>query len=218
MGEFVQEYAVLRWGIVAAFVLAAVVVAGRFAVVAGGRAVLTEGGGGQVGPVPVADRESDAAHLLMCLVMLAMLVFPALAAPGALRGVLTAMLVVHSAVLAGRIARWRGGDRAAAGDCAAIGYHLVAAAAMLWAVSGAMPMRMSAMPLVGGGSAVHSGAGAAMLVLAALFALDAVLMILPGRFSPRRHVLGHSGSPAVVLPHLVMDLGTAYMLVAAALN
>ncbi|WP_216895487.1 DUF5134 domain-containing protein [Nocardia alni] len=210
MGEFVQEYAVLRWGIVAAFVLTATIVAGRLAAVAGGRAVVAEG----AGVVPVADRESDAAHLLMCLVMLAMLVFPALAAPGALRGVLTAMLVVYAAVLAGRIARWRGGDRAAAGGCAVIGYHIVAAAAMLWTVSGGM--RMGAMPMTGTG--VHSGPGAAMLVLAALFALDAVLMILPGRASPLRHVLGHSGSPAVVLPHVVMDLGTTYMLVAAALN
>jgi hypothetical protein len=206
VGEFVQEYAALRWGIVVAFVLTAVIVAAKFVVVA-------EGGTEHVlsRTIPAADHESDAAHLLMCLVMLAMLIFPTGAAPAALRGVLTAMIVVYSVVLAGRIARWRRGDRASAGRCAAvIGYHLSAAGAMLWATAGSMqmgmPMRMHTAPVV------------PMLLLAALFTLDAVLMFMPGPKSPLRHVIGHAAGPAAVIPHVVMDLGTAYMLMSAALS
>ncbi len=206
VGEFVQEYAALRWGIVVAFALTAVIVAAKFVVVA-------EGGTGHVlsRAIPAADHESDAAHLLMCLVMLAMLIFPAGAAPAALRGVLTAMLVVYSVVLAGRIARWRRGDRASMGRCAVIGYHLAAAGAMLWATAGdmqmGMPMRMhTARPVF------------PMLLLAALFTLDAVLMVMPGSKSPLRRVIGHAVGPAAGIPHVVMDLGTAYMLMAAALN
>ncbi|MFE3030007.1 DUF5134 domain-containing protein, partial [Nocardia tengchongensis] len=65
----------------------------------------------------------------------------------------------------------------------------------------------------------HGGpAPAPLLALAVLFVLDAVVMLTPGlrRRVPGvfPHPGGAAGSPAVV-PHLVMDLGTAYMLVAA---
>ena len=194
------EYSVLRWGIVAGFVLAAVLVAGRLPVFA-------SGGVSERVPGPVADHESDAAHLLMCLVMLAMLVFPVVAAPDALRGVLTAMTVVYVAVLAERVRAWRNGDGLPA-RAATIAYHLVAVVAMLWSMSG-HAMRMS-------GDHPHTGSAAPMLVLAALFVLDAVLMFVPGPKSLLRHAVGHAMTPATVIPHVVMDLGTAFMLVAAA--
>ncbi len=198
------EYTVLRWGIAAAFGLAAVLVASRLPVFALGGVA-----GRAPGPGSIADHESDAAHLLMCLVMLAMLVFPMAAAPDALRGVLTAMLVVYAAVLTERIWAWRNGDCAPA-RAATIGYHLVAAAAMLWSMSG-HGMRMSM-------DRPHTGTAVLMLLFAALFVLDAVLMFAPGPKSLLRHTIGHAASPVAVIPHVVMDLGTAYMLVAAALN
>jgi hypothetical protein len=184
-------------------VLAAVLVAGRLPVFARGAT------GYVPGVPPIADHESDAAHLLMCLVMLVMLVFPMAAAPDALRGVLTAMVVVYTAVLADRLRAWRHGDCAPA-RAVAIGYHLLAAGAMLWAMSGhAMTMTMDR---------PHTGPSVPMLVLAALFVLDAVLMFAPGPKSLLRHVIGHTMTPAAVIPHVVMDLGTAYMLAAAALH
>ncbi|WP_157117442.1 DUF5134 domain-containing protein [Nocardia vaccinii] len=194
------EYTVLRWGIVAGFVLAAVLVAGRLPVFAPGGASDRASGA-------VADHESDAAHLLMCLVMSAMLVFPMAAAPDALRGVLTAMTVVYAAVLVERVRAWRNGDCRPA-RAATIGYHLVAVAAMLWSMSG-HEMSMS-------GNPAHSASVVPMLVLAALFVLDAVLMFVPGPKSLLRHAIGHDMTPATVIPHVVMDLGTAFMLVAAA--
>ncbi|MFF3572343.1 DUF5134 domain-containing protein [Nocardia jiangxiensis] len=201
MGGFVAQYPVLRWGIAAGFVIAAVLVAGRLPVFAHG----VVGGASR----PVADHESDAAHLLMCLVMLAMLVFPMVAAPDALRGVLTAMTVVYAAVLAARVWAWRNGDCAPA-RAATIGYHLIAATAMLWSMSGhGMSMSMDRPP---------AGSSVPMLVFAALFVLDAVLMFVPGPISVLRHTSGHAMTPAAVIPHVVMDLGTAYMLAAAALH
>lgn len=194
---------VLRWGMVAGFVLAAVLVAGRLPVFARGAT------GYASGVPPIADHESDAAHLLMCLVMLVMLVFPMAAAPDALRGVLTALVVVYTAVLAERVRAWRNGDCAPA-RAAAIAYHLLAAGAMLWAMSGhGMSMTMDRS---------HTGPSVPMLALAALFVLDAVLMFVPGPKSLLRHAISHTMSPVAVIPHVVMDLGTAYMLAAAALH
>ncbi|WP_157555405.1 DUF5134 domain-containing protein [Nocardia crassostreae] len=278
MTVFVQEYDVLRWLVVAAFGVAVVIVVGRLAgarpdaagaggggaVVGDGapgvtcaRAVLTEGvalssaaGGMALGRrgFRAVDLESDAAHLLMCLVMLAMLVFPAAADPRAVRGVLTAMTVVFAMLLVGRTLQRRsaGGDSgmmpwgsgavgrgsesglgragfvavpgereglpsgyaARSGESVtAFAYHVVAAAAMLYAMSGH-----------GGG---HHGAAPTpwvMLGLAVLFALDAVLMAAPGSRRALRHVFPHpvgASGPLAVVPHVVMDLGTAYMLVAA---
>ncbi|WP_194852942.1 DUF5134 domain-containing protein [Nocardia sp. SYP-A9097] len=149
------------------------------------------------------DQESDAAHLLMCMVMLAMLVFPAAADPRALRGVLTAMVVVYAALLMARIVRWR------SVSVAAFGYHVVAAGAMLYAMSGhgEHGMRMGGGPAPG-----------LMLTLAALFTVDAVVMAVPWSRRALRHVFPHpvGTGPTAVVPHLVMDIGTAYMLVLAA--
>jgi hypothetical protein len=195
-----QDYVVLRWGIVAAFVITAVIVVARFspAVQGAGGEVVSRGRSS-------GDPESDAAHLLMCLVMLAMLVFPMAASVAALRGVLVAMLVVYSAVLAGRLWQVHREDPAMqTGRAAAIGYHLAAAGAMLWATSGS-GMNMS-----------HIGHSIPMLLLAALFLADAALLFVPGPKSLLRHAIGHSLGPAAMIPHVVMDLGTAYMLVVAA--
>ncbi|GAB4584854.1 DUF5134 domain-containing protein [Nocardia sp. IFM 10818] len=258
MTVFVQEYDVLRWMVVAAFGVAVVIVLGRLAGAGSGTAAAGAGGyvlgdgapgaacaravltGGSVhssvpdgmpvgrGGFRVVDQESDAAHLLMCLVMLAMLVFPAAADPRAVRGVLTAMTVVFAGLLVERIlqrhsvagiqvapsraARPEAGGGSVAGESVtAFAYHVLAAAAMLYAMSGHE---------VGG----HHGSAPApglMLGLAGLFAVDAVLMAAPGSRRALRHVFPHpvgaSGSLAVV-PHVVMDVGTAYMLVAAALG
>lgn len=237
MTSFVQEYGVLRWGIVAAFVVAAGIVLARLATVlpvAGHAGAGLDGMGASVVPrsprsdsgggiglcrsgFREVDRESDAAHLLMCLVMLAMLVFPAAADPGAVRAVLTAMTVVYVGLLLARIAQWRGGGASAGADdraavpgaqVTAFAYHVVAAAAMLYAMSGH--------------TGHHSGGGPApapMFALAALFLFDAVVMTLPTSRRALRHVFPHpvgATGPVVVLPHVVMDLGTAFMLVAAA--
>ncbi|WP_158675722.1 DUF5134 domain-containing protein [Nocardia stercoris] len=202
METFVLQYELLRWGMLAGFVVTAATVIRRVARAgpecAAGRAV------------PVVDRHSDAAHLLMCLVMAAMLMFPLRADPAALRGVLTAMTVVYGVLLTTRIMHRHNGN----GDVhrvTAIGYHLAAAAAMLLAVSGTHA----------GHAMGHTpGAPPSVLVtLAAVFAADAVLMAVPASGELRRRLVPHGpagGGP--VIPHMVMDLGTAYMLVAAAIG
>lgn len=233
MAQFVQEYAALRWSVVAAFLIAGAIVLGRLAA----PARLVEGaesvGSGSVnrirqqgdstsgGAEPMSGyHESDAAHLIMCLVMLAMLVFPAAASPPAVRGVLTAMVVVFAALWVSRILEWRSApDRPPAERLVPLGYHAVTAAAMLYAMSG---HAMSG----------HSGGPAPIpaLGLAALFAADALTVALavgrpfvdtPGYLG----VLLRSGGcvaaltgprqRAATVPHVVMDLGTAYMLIAA---
>ncbi|MGW0249479.1 DUF5134 domain-containing protein [Nocardia goodfellowii] len=249
MTRFVQDYAVLRWSVVAAFLTAAVIVVGRLAaplrhpasarsvrdllddrgfgservVVRGGWSSPAEmrshSGGRQgtadfvsaqrdrdaasvIGPdgwAGAAQHESDAAHLLMCLVMLTMLVFPSSANPEALRGVLIAMTVVFAALLVSRMTEGRRGSRA---QRVALGYHLFAAAAMWYAMSG-----HSAGGHTGPVPAVASG-------LAALFLIDALAVVATGG----RQWLGHPGGPvlsAALVPHVVMDLGTAYMLAGA---
>ncbi len=197
-----MEYDALRWGVVAAFVVAAVIVAARL--LAAGAECADDAGGVSVSGM-VLDRESDAAHLLMCLVMLAMLVFPAGAAPAAVEGVLTAMVVVYAGLLAGRILQRRMGTRTAAADhLAPLVYHVIAAAAMLWAMSGHQHGSHHAAPPI------------PMLVLAALFTLDAVLMLTPGTKNLLRHALPHTPGRAALVPHIIMDLGTTYMLLAAA--
>ncbi|MFE2954859.1 DUF5134 domain-containing protein [Nocardia tengchongensis] len=204
MGLFVEQSGVVRWMAVTAFCLAAVLVVARLARV---RPVAGAG--------PRADRESDAAHLVMCLVMVGMLVFPTAVDPHAVRGVLTAMVVVYTLLLGERILRWRNGIAdadAGAATPGAFAYHVLAAAAMWYAMSG-HGTHEPGMPGHGG------PAPAPLLALAVLFVLDAVVMLTPGlrRRVPGvfPHPGGAAGSPAVV-PHLVMDLGTAYMLMAAA--
>ncbi|MGV9409974.1 DUF5134 domain-containing protein [Nocardia sp. NPDC003693] len=213
MAEFVQQYGALRWAAVLAFTVAALIVLARLSAVRPVAAELAGRTGPGSGRGGVADRESDAAHLLMCLVMLAMLVFPA-ADPRALNGVLTAMTVVYACLLLARVARWRAGEPAGGevvpgAGVTAFAYHVVAAAAMLYAMSGHT-----------GGH--HSGGGPApapMLALAGLFVADAVIMSVPAARGLLRHMFPHpvgAAGPTVVLPHVVMDLGTAFMLVAAA--
>lgn len=199
---FLQEYGVLRWVAVAAFGVAAMIVLARLAAV---RASVEVVGGG----TRSTDRESDAAHLMMCLVMVAMLVFPATADPHAVRGVLTAMTVVYGTLLLGRIVQWRNAVRMPGAGVAAFGYHVLAAAAMWYAMSGH-------------GAHGHSGGPApgVMLALAGVFAVDAVVMAVPGARRALRHLFPHpvGAGPLAVVPHVVMDLGTALMLVAVAIG
>ncbi|WP_433203702.1 DUF5134 domain-containing protein [Nocardia sp. CA-107356] len=285
--EFAQEYAALRWSVVVAFLFASVVVLGRLAAPAGGMRRMA-GECGDDGAVPlvvvgnaansgrpqansmgegaVACHESDAAHLIMCLVMLAMLIFPAGANPVALRGVLLAMIVVFAALLVDRIVEWRSAARLVPGDrMVALGYHIIVAFAMLYAISGH-------------GADGHTGGPTPVpaLALAALFAVDAIALIVAASTGRRQRWLGHpigastgsvqlssaeassmlldtarsgsiesgsipvaQGEPDVtrspsgpagsvrtgslasralssaMVPHIVMDLGTAYMLIAA---
>ncbi|MBF6212709.1 DUF5134 domain-containing protein [Nocardia puris] len=193
MAEFVQEYAAVRWTVVVAFLVASVIVVARFATV---RPAVASG------PDPaVAHRESDAAHLVMCLVMLAMLVFPTGASPHALRGVLVAMTVVFAASVVHRLAQWRAGVPEAAAGAFAIGYHAVAAGAMLFAMGGH-------------GASGHTGPPMLpALALAALFAADALAVLLARGGHRLPHPIG--GSRVASIPHVVMDLGAAYMLIAA---
>ncbi|WP_253808801.1 DUF5134 domain-containing protein [Nocardia amikacinitolerans] len=187
MAEFVQDYAALRWSVVAAFLVTSAIVTLR----------LTRPVRGHV------NSESDAAHLVMCLIMLVMLIFPAEASPHAVRGVLIAMTVGFGALLVSRIVEWRAGAVTAA-RILAIGYHALAAAAMLYAMSGHS-------------AADHAGPPPfAAYALAALFIADAlaVLCLRGGGWHRLAHPVGEVGSAAVV-PHVVMDLGMAYMLVAA---
>ncbi|MBL1078971.1 DUF5134 domain-containing protein [Nocardia sp. 2] len=260
MAAFVEEYSALRWLAVAAFGLAALIVLRRLAAVQPGAAAMLTPGASRFAPggsdtaapshrgVRAIDPESDAAHLLMCLVMLAMLVFPATVEPRALHGVLTAMTLVYALLLVGRILQWRNltrvpdrnesslRDRAASPSAAivpgptpaggvaptampgavlpgegvmAFAYHVVAAAAMLYAMSG---------HAVSGHTAPEP---APMVALAALFLADALAMAVPSSRSALRHIFPHPigvGGPVAVLPHVVMDLGTAYMLIAAAMG
>ncbi|KIA60211.1 DUF5134 domain-containing protein [Nocardia vulneris] len=222
MAQFVQQYAALRWAVVVAFLLTAGIVVGRMvAPVAVPEHVRQHGA---PGPLPRGGyAESDAAHLIMCLVMLAMLVFPAEASPIALRSVLTALTVVFAALLLARLAEPRTEEqRSPATDrLVPLGYHTVTAAAMLYAMSGHIPSGHADGP-----------APVPALVLAGLFAADALLVTVLGAFGrPGADTPGYlgivlrSGGCVAVLsgprrrwamvPHVVMDLGTAYMLIAA---
>lgn len=218
MVGFVVGHAVLRWLVAGAFVgTAGVVLIGLL----NPRPVSVDDGGPSDGPVETetgvagsaaADHESDAAHLLMCAVMLAMVLFPARVSPHALHGVLLAMTVVFGLLFADRILRWyREGRVRSVGWTAVFGYHFVGAAVMLYAMSG------------------HSAAGHAggppagvMLGLATLFLVDAVVVAAPiQEGGVRWHLSAHRGDGSAVgwrvarLPHVVMDLGMAYMLVGA---
>lgn len=222
MAEFVQEYAALRWVVVAAFVLAAVIVLSRVTAPA---VPATDSAEGLPEPptgheLTAGHSESDAAHLVMCLVMLGMLLFPSGASPHAVRGVLTAMAVVFAALLTIRAAEQAAQGRPLPIDrLVPLGYHIVAAAAMLYSMSGHT-------------DAGHVGGPAAgpALGLAALFLLDALLVAFAactGRTHARAPgplgLLVRSGGcvaaltgpakPWAAVPHVVMDAGTAYMLV-----
>lgn len=193
MAEFVEHYALVRWPVVAAFVLATIIVARRLI--------------GRVAPTHRVDAAADSAHLLMCLMMLAMLVFPAATHPLAVRGVLTALTVAFAILLAERVVGWRTGATAGAEGVPALSYHTVAAAVMLYAMAGH-------------GSEHASGpAPGPALALAALFALDALLALgtvghgrRPHRFV---HPTGAHPLTSALIPHVVMDIGTSFMLIAA---
>ncbi|MFI6043738.1 DUF5134 domain-containing protein [Nocardia sp. NPDC051321] len=230
MAQFVQEHAALRWSVVAAFLIAGAIVLGRLA--APVRLVAEaepsgavdhgwrQGDSTPVGPTTAGYHESDAAHLIMCLVMLAMLMFPTGASPSAVRGVLTAMIVVFAALLVSRISAWHSApDATPVERLVPLGYHTVTAAAMLYAMSG------HAMSGHTGGPGTIPALG-----LAAVFAADALLVALAvGR--PLADTPGYLGillrsggcvaaltgpkRRSAMVPHVVMDLGTAYMLIAA---
>ncbi|MFF5036092.1 DUF5134 domain-containing protein [Nocardia salmonicida] len=192
VADFVEQYAFVRWPVVAAFVLASLIVATR----------LTR----RTPPAHRVDTASDSAHLLMCLVMLTMLVFPAASDPHAMRGLLTALTVAFAILLAERVMGWRTGSQP--DGVLALGYHTIAAAAMLYAMAGH--------------GAVHGGTDGASwpaVVLAVLFGLDALLALGTVGHRSRWHRFVHpAGShplTSALVPHVVMDIGTAFMLIAA---
>ncbi|MFI9409343.1 DUF5134 domain-containing protein [Nocardia gamkensis] len=223
MAEFVQEYAALRWAAVAAFVVAAVIVLSRVTAPAVPSADPVDAlpDSSSARDAAAGHSESDAAHLVMCLVMLGMLVFPSGASPHALRGVLTAMAVVFAGLLTLRAAEHATQGRALPIDRAVpLGYHIAAAAAMLYAMSGHTASGHADGPAVG-----------PALGLVALFLLDALLVAVAActgwahaRPSGPLRLLARSGGcvatltgpakPWAAVPHVVMDAGTAYMLVA----
>ncbi|MBF6464041.1 DUF5134 domain-containing protein [Nocardia beijingensis] len=222
MAEFVQEYAAVRWVMVAAFVVAAMIVLSRVTAPAATTAHATEGLPESPPPQELTPghSESDAAHLVMCLVMLGMLLFPSGASPHAVRGVLTAMAVVFAGLLTIRAAEHAAQGRPLPTDrLVPLGYHIVAAAAMLYAMSGHT-------------ASGHAGGPAAgpAFGLAALFVLDALLVTFAAgtewaqvRAQGPLGLLVRSGGcvaaltgpakPWAAVPHVVMDAGTAYMLV-----
>ncbi|NUS93077.1 MAG: DUF5134 domain-containing protein [Nocardia sp.] len=211
MAGFVLDQAGVRALVALAFGVAALVVLAR---VVSAEPVLAAGerrgaAGVGCGAACDGDHESDAAHLLMCAVMSAMVLFPTEANAHALHGVLLAMTLVFTLLLGDRLVRWyrrahpRAGHRAGA-----IGYHLVAAGVMLFTMSG------------------HSGHGAGpatgpALVFAALFLADAAMVIASACSGRAHRWAAHpvatrpgKGLPFALLPHLIMDLGMVYMLVA----
>ncbi|MFC4126728.1 DUF5134 domain-containing protein [Nocardia rhizosphaerae] len=192
MAEFVEQYTLVRWPVVAAFVLALGIVAVRLTRPARGPRQ--------------DDTATDGAHLLMCLVMLAMLIFPADTHPHAVRGVLTALIVAFALLLAERVVGRRAGTRI--DGAAAMGYHLVAALAMLYAMGGH-------------GAGGHTAAGPSWpaAVLAVLFSLDALVAAATARRGGGWHRFAHPAGAhpltSALVPHIVMDIGTVFMLIAA---
>ncbi len=203
VAEFVLEYAALRWTVVGAFVLAAGVVLMR---VLAPMPVQAAGAPASTSSPDAHHRESDAAHLIMCAVMLAMLVFPVHAHGPAMRGVLISMTVAFAMLLTVRMVEWQvEGRPLPVARAGALGYHVAAAAVMLYAMSGHT-------------ASGHAGgpAPAPVIALALLFAADAAVLIGCAATGRQLPWLDHAGArPAALVPHLVMDLGTAYMLIAA---
>lgn len=205
MDEFGIDQAAVRVCAALAFTLAAAIVLARMAprpARAGQRHPVDAGRGGVHG-----DHDADAAHLLMCAVMSIMVLFPTRVHAHALHGVLLAMTLVFGLLAAARIVRNRSSRPGQAG---ALGYHLVAAGVMLATMSG-----HSAGGHGGGPGAVQ------MTILALLFLADAVAVAVTARCGGRLWWAGHTvvpghDSPLGALPHVIMDLGMAYMLAAAA--
>ncbi|GAA5055601.1 DUF5134 domain-containing protein [Nocardia callitridis] len=245
MGDFVLDVEGVRWVVTGAFLLTAaivmvrvaapvlsgVAVAGTDHVLATTPAVVERTVRQRDSPERATEHvESDAAHLIMCAAMVAMLVFPTSLSPHAMHGVIVALIVVFSALLALRIAQSYNDVGSGPADrtstalarrtvrvaqatwrnarCVPLAYHVAAALAMLYAMSGH-----------GAGGLDGAAGGPTWLpasVLAVLFVLDAAVMVSPAlrslvysrRIVPARGV-------ARMLPHVVMDLGTAYMLLVA---
>ncbi|MBF6348764.1 MULTISPECIES: DUF5134 domain-containing protein [Nocardia] len=204
MGELVLDQAAVRVCAALAFTLAAAIVLARL--------MPRPARAGQRAPVGAGcdtvqgDHESDAAHLLMCAVMSIMVLFPTRVHAHALHGVLLAMTLVFGLLAAARIVRNRSPRPGQAG---ALGYHLVAAGVMLATMSG-----HSAGGHGGGPGTVQ------MTILALLFLADAVAVSVAARRGRRLWWAGHTAAPGHraplgVLPHVIMDLGMAYMLAAA---
>lgn len=209
MTGFEMEQAGMRLLVAVAFVVAALVVLARVL----GRPALVAGERGGTACATGGDHESDAAHLLMCAVMLVMVLFPRQVNGHALHGLLLALTLVFALLFADRAARWYRERPARAGHpVAALGYHLLAAGVMLYTMSG------------------HSAAGhttgpqpLAAFGFAALFLVDAVAVLVTARTGRGRWWSVHQvkwesgrGLPPAILPHLIMDLGMAYMLIADA--
>ncbi|MGI5217371.1 DUF5134 domain-containing protein [Nocardia sp. CA-290969] len=205
MVDFVSGHAVVRAGAALAFLIAGALVLTRVArrpVHAGARCTTTGCAG------PAGDHEADAAHLLMCAVMLVMVLFPTAPHAHALHGVLLAMTLVLALLLAGRLA---GRDRTRPGDAGPLGYHLLAAVVMLVSMSGHSAGGHGAEP------------GAVPVILALVFLADAIAVTVTARSGGRLWWAAHPAAagcawPAGVLPHVVMDLGMAYMLLPGALG
>lgn len=207
MAEFEIDQAGMRLLVAAAFAVAALVVLTRVL----GRPALVTGERGGAAHCSDGDHESDAAHLLMCAVMLAMVLFPRQLNGHALHGLLLAMTLVFALLFADRALRWYRERPARPGHpLAAPAYHLLAAGVMLYTMSG------------------HSGAGhtaapqpLVVFGFAALFLVDAVAVLVTARTGRGRWWSAHPvqwtpgrGLPAAILPHLIMDLGMTYMLIA----
>lgn len=207
MGEFGLDQTAVRVCAALAFAVAAAVVLVRVTprpARAGQPALAGAGCGSADG-----DHESDAAHLLMCAVMSVMVLFPAQVHAHALHGVLLAMTLVFGVLSAARLVRNRA---AGAGRAGALGYHLGAAGVMLATMSGHSAAGH------GGGQGV-----APVTVLALLFLGDAVAVAVTALRGGRLWWAAHPappgpGFPLGVLPHVIMDLGMAYMLAAAAIG
>ncbi|WP_459547131.1 DUF5134 domain-containing protein [Nocardia sp. X0981] len=211
MAEFEIYQMGMRLLVAAAFAVAALVVLARVF----GRPVLVTGERGGAAHCADGDHESDAAHLLMCAVMLIMVLFPQQLNGHALHGLLLAMTLVFALLFADRAVRWYRERPARPGHpVAALAYHVVAAGVMLYTMSG------------------HSGAGHTAVPqplvafgFAALFLMDAVVVLVTARTGRGRRWSAHPvqwapgrGLPSAILPHLIMDLGMAYMLIAGAVG
>jgi hypothetical protein len=185
----------------ASLVLSAVLVIG--AVISAIRLVV-----GPDGPTYLGGRSSDAAHLLMNASMAAMLVVPATVLPPAALLVLYAAIAVVFAGLVGLgLARPTPPRRL---HRPAHIYHVVASAAMVWAVHVIPDMAgMAGMAGMEGSAHQHLAAiPVAAWVLAGLFALDALgTLVLLKQVTDR----------GAVVPHVIMDVGMVWMLVPASM-
>lgn len=205
MGEFGLDQTALRVCAALAFTVTAAVVLARM--------TSRQAHAGQQDPAGAgcgsadSDHESDAAHLLMCAVMSVMVLFPVQVHAHALHGVLLAMTLGFGLLLAARVV---GSRSSRPGQAGALGYHLIAAGVMLATMSGHS----------GGGHGGGPG-GVPVTIFALLFLADAVAVAVTALRGDRLWWAVHTaapgrGLPLGVLPHVIMDLGMAYMLAAAA--